>query len=81
MFNLFYIPDEFVDDDDAEEKLSGPELPLIKYTQLDYDDYYMDKYGNIDMTKGRKKKKKSLKRRLLPPIPRRPPAGVVAKRR
>ena len=54
-------------------------MPLIKYTQLEYDDYYMDKYGNIDMTKG-KKKKKNVKRRLMPP-PRRPPVSVVAKRR
>ena len=53
-------------------------MPLIKYTQLDYDDYYMDKYGNIDMTKG-KRKKKTMKRRLMPP--RRPPVSVVAKRR
>ena len=71
------LSDDFVDDD-LEEKLSGPDLPLIKYTQLDYDEYYMDKYGNIDMTKGKRKKKTVVKRR---PIPRRPPVGVVAKRR
>ena len=79
MIATYQTPDDFVDDD-VEEKLSGPDLPLIKYTQLDYDDYYMDKYGNIDMTKGKKKKTKSVKRRLMPP-PRRPPVSVVAKRR
>ena len=78
MITSYPNPDDFVDDD-AEEKLSGPDLPIIKYTQLEYDDYYMDKYGNIDMTKG-KKKKKNVKRRLMPP-PRRPPVSVVAKRR
>ena len=39
----------------------------------------MDKYGNIDMTKGKRKKKKTVVKRR--PIPRRPPVGVVAKRR